>query len=255
MDIRGVDSMKEYFESNSFDGIIHLAAVSRVAVAEENKLECVETNLLGTKNIINSAVNNPDTWIIYASSREIYGEPSTLPVKETDLPNPLNIYGESKLKAEEYIRRFVKKYVIFRFSNVYGNEFDLDSRVIPNFVKKAMNDEPLIIEGGDQIIDFTYIDDTVNSILRAIGLLEQGNITNDTIHLSPGKGNTLKTLITHIELLLEKSVNVIIKDKRDYDVVKFIGDPTHRINILGNVKFKSLYEGLEVYIEKLRKLK
>lgn len=250
LDIRSADSVKKYFESHVFNGVIHLAAVSRVAVAETDKLNCVETNFLGTENIVKSI--DPNTWIIFASSREVYGEPETLPVRETDLPNPMNIYGESKLKAEECIRKFVKKYVIFRFSNVYGNEFDLDGRVIPNFVKKAMNNEPVVIEGGDQIIDFTYIDDTVNSILKAVSLLQSDEVTNDTIHLSPGKGNSLRTLITHIELLLDKNVNVIIKEKRNYDVVKFIGDPEHRISVLGNIKYKSLYEGLEIYVEKLK---
>jgi nucleoside-diphosphate-sugar epimerase len=251
LDIRNSVCLNDYFTKFKFDGVIHLAAVSRVAEAENRKEDCVGINLRGTKYIVDN-LKNTKTWLIYASSREVYGEPEVLPVKETDSKIPVNIYGKCKLESENYIKDNLNRYVIFRFSNVYGNNFDLKDRVIPLFLRKAMNDEPLVIEGGEQVIDFTYIDDTVKSILKAAELLHIGAIDNDTIHLSPGRGNTLKTLITHIELLLDKNTNTIIKEKRDYDVVKFIGDPQHRIEVLGDMKFKSLYEGLEIYVENLK---
>lgn len=243
--------MKEYFESNSFDGVIHLAAVSRVAVAENDKLNCVETNYLGTKNIVNSIMNQPNTWIIFSSSREVYGEPGNLPVKETDPKNPINIYGRSKLQSEEYIQNSMNKYLIFRFSNVYGNEFDLDNRVLPLFVNKSIKDEVITIEGGEQVIDFTYIDDVVASIITSIKLLNSGLITKDIIHLCPGEGNSLQSVVRFLGEYLEKGIKVEVTDKRSYDVVKFIGNPEHRIKILGDREFKSLKEGLIIYINRM----
>lgn len=256
LDIRRADSVKKYIESHQFDGVIHLAAVSRVAVAENDKLNCVETNYLGTKNIVNSIVSyHPNTWIIFASSREVYGEPINLPVKETDLKNPINIYGKSKLQSEEYIQNNMNKYLIFRFSNVFGNEFDLDNRVLPLFVKKSLRDEVITIEGGEQVIDFTYIDDVVTSIITSIKLLNSGLITKDIIHLCPGEGNSLQSVVRFLGEYLEKEIKVEVADKRSYDVVRFVGDTQHRKEILGDLEFKTLFEGLAMYIERLRKLK
>ena len=251
LDIRNEFSLSNYFTKNKFDGVIHLAAISRVADAQIQEENCIKTNLYGTQYIVNS-LKNTNTWFIYASSREVYGEPIVLPVKETDPTHPINIYGRCKLESENYVKKNLKRYVIFRFSNVYGNNYDLPDRVIPLFTRKAINGESLVIEGGDQVIDFTYIDDTINSILKVIELLNDDKLTQDTIHLCPGRGNSLKTLITQLELLLDRRLSSIIEKKRDYDVVKFIGDPTHRIEVLGNTKFKTLYEGLEMYIEKYK---
>lgn len=251
LDLRDNNAVKTYFSSNRFDGVIHLAAISRVATAELEKEVCIETNLQATKNIVNQLSYTPNTWLIYASSREVYGEPENLPVKESDPKHPINIYGECKLQSEYYIQQNVNKYIIFRFSNVYGNEFDIKERVIPNFVEKAINDEPLIIEGGDQVIDFTYINDVIFSIISGIGGLNRGNINKDIIHLSPGVGNSIQTVIDIIEEYLGKKVNVQVTDKRDYDVVKFIGDPEHRKQILGEREFKPLKDGLGIYISKI----
>lgn len=249
LDLRDRNKVENYFKENQFDGVIHLAAVSRVAIAENDRDNCIQTNLQATKNIVDQLPQN--TWIIFSSSREVYGEPDNLPVKETDQKNPINIYGKCKLQSEEYVQSNMNKYLIFRFSNVYGNEFDLDNRVLPLFVNKSIKDEVITIEGGEQVIDFTYIDDVVTSIITSIKLLNSGLVTKDIIHLCPGEGNSLQSVIKFLEEYLEKEIKVEVTDKRDYDVVKFIGNPEHRIKILGDREFKSLKEGLIIYINRM----
>ena len=249
LDLRDKNKVENYFKENQFDGVIHLAAVSRVAVAENDSDNCIQTNFLATKNIVDQLPQN--TWIIFSSSREVYGEPDNLPVKETDPKNPINIYGKCKLQSEEYVQNNMNKYLIFRFSNVYGNEFDLDNRVLPLFVNKSIKNEVITIEGGEQVIDFTYIDDVVTSIITSIKLLNSGLMTKDIIHLCPGEGNSLQSVVRFLGEYLEKGIKVEVTDKRDYDVVKFIGNPEHRIKILGDREFKSLKEGLIIYINRM----
>lgn len=58
--------------------------------------------------------------------------------------------------------------VILRFSNVYGNERDILDRVIPKFILSALNKEKIEIHGGNQVFDFTHIDDTVNGIMKTV---------------------------------------------------------------------------------------
>ena len=158
LDIRNEDSIKSYVAENNFDGIIHLAAVSRVVDAENDKKNCIATNYKGTKYISEAAKENPRTWMMFASSREVYGEQEIFPVSENAELLPYNVYGFYKLEAERAVRANVKKNCVLRFSNVYGNEYDIPGRVIPKFVKTAVEGGELALEGGKQIIDFTYAD-------------------------------------------------------------------------------------------------
>jgi nucleoside-diphosphate-sugar epimerase len=187
--------------------------------------------------------------LIFASSREVYGEPIELPVKETFEKNYVNVYGKSKLEGENLFTNYAKKNnnncLVLRFANVYGNEFDIFDRVIPRFIKAIAFEEQLLIEGGGQIIDFTHIDDTVNTIYKAIEFIKDKQNVIDDFHILPGIGWSLHDLIKYIENILGKDAKVKINTKRNYDVEKFIGDPTKIKNILKSDNFMSLEEGLK----------
>lgn len=245
LDIRDEKAVGRYFSENEFDGVVHLAAVSRVIDAENNPEKCVATNYNGMLHVVECVAKHPKTWFVFGSSREVYGEQSVFPVLESAEKKPLNIYGDYKLKGERMVEQMPNPYCILRFSNVYGNLYDIQDRVIPLFVRKALQNEPLILEGGAQIIDFTHISDTVACVVRTIELLQKGIMTNESIHISPGIGNKLTELIECIEQTLNKPVNVIYEDKRDYDVQRFIGDPSKRITLLGERNFISLAEGVK----------
>lgn len=249
LDIRQEAAVKKYFTKQSFNGIIHLAAVSRVVDAENDKQNCIATNYLGTKSILEN-IKDKNTWIIFASSREIYGESKQLPISENADKLPINIYGFYKLKGEELVKNYIQKYIILRFSNVYGNRYDIPNRVIPNFVQNAIKGKPIVLEGGEQVIDFTFIDDTINSIIKCMEKLESGKIIREEFHILPGKGNKLTDII---DILKEYNFKFSVqrRQKRNYDVEKFIGNPEKRISILGNQKFLNLREGLSKLIAEL----
>ncbi len=251
VDIRDKTAVNTYFAKSQFDGVVHLAAVSRVVDAENDKDNCIATNLYGSKYVVDNVAKQPNTWLLFGSSREVYGEQKVFPVKESAKKRPINIYGKCKLKGELLVKEMICNYAILRFSNVYGNRYDICGRVIPAFVKQAINNETLYLEGGNQIIDFTYIDDTVSSIIRTVDLLQNKKIQAEEIHISPGIGDKITDIILYLEKLLNKTIKVVVCEKRIYDVECFIGDSSHRISVLGNVKFVNLYEGLKLYFPKL----
>ena len=243
------------FNENEFDGIIHLAAVSRVVVAQTNPDECIRTNIEGTKSLLQALTNISNKnkpWLIFGSSREVYGEPKKLPVKESFEKKFVNIYGDSKIQGENLFTSFAKAHgnncLILRFANVYGNQYDLFDRVIPRFIYAIKNNKPLTIEGGGQIIDFTYIDDTIDTIIKAIVYMENNRDIIDDFHILPGVGWSLYQLISYIEKILGKKAIIHINDKRDYDVEKFIGDTDKMKTILKSKKFLTLEEGLMLAI-------
>ncbi|TLZ86243.1 MAG: NAD-dependent epimerase/dehydratase family protein, partial [Methanobacteriota archaeon] len=157
------------------DAVFHFAAVSRVAWGQLDPYTCWRTNQLGTLNVLEACRKAKTSPVLfYASSREVYGEPKYFPVDEAHPKAPLSIYGMTKLCAERACRSYADpslsrpiKSVIFRFSNVYGSERDLPERVIPKFMRKALRGEDITLYGGEQVLDFTFIDDTIQGILRA----------------------------------------------------------------------------------------
>src|SRR3989442_2984091 len=90
--------------------------------------------------------------------------------------------------------------VIFRFSNVYGSERDLPERVIPKFMTKALRGEDITLYGGDQVLDFTYIDDTISGILKAFAscLDRASGGSGQEFHCVTGRGVSLLNLATMI---------------------------------------------------------
>jgi len=256
-DTNNTKLLMKIFNENIIDGIIHLGAVSRVVVAQNNPDECIRTNINGTQSLLRAlenSLNKSKPWLIFGSSREVYGEPKELPVEESFEKKFVNIYGDSKIQGENLFASFAKENgnncLILRFANVYGNQYDLFDRVIPRFIKAIASNEKLTIEGGGQIIDFTHIDDTVDTIIKAINYLENGNNIMDNFHILPGVGWSLFQLIKYIETYLDKKAVVKINRKRDYDVEKFIGNPKKIRTLLKSRDFLSLEDGLKLSITK-----
>lgn len=248
VDIRDEEKIKSYIRKNRFDGVVHFAAVSRVAVAEEDKKNCIETNYKGTKYIVEAVSENPDSWLIFGSSREVYGEQKKFPVSENAELLPLNIYGFCKLEGERIVRENIKKHFILRFSNVYGNEYDIPERVIPKFTAAALNGGELVLEGGEQIIDFTHIDDTVFAIIRCMSALEKNENVQETMNILPGTGRKITDII---DILHNNGLNFSVKRNapRSYDVQKFIGDPKKCREFLKGISFTDLETGIRKLIE------
>lgn len=245
LDIRDNAAIVNLIAKGKYDCIIHLAAISRVVDGEKDKPNCIQTNYVGTRNIIDAVAKySPTTHVIFASSREVYGEQKNLPVSENAELLPINVYGFYKLLAEQYIRATLSNYTILRLCNVYGSTNDLPGRVIPNFVRRAITGETMTIEGGSQMIDFTHIKDTVWAFGRCIELISAGTVNKETITISPGEGHTLQEVVEILSSELGRSLNVRVTPERNYDVQRFVGNRSHRVKLLGDRRFLSLPEGI-----------
>ncbi len=241
LDTRNKEELFSFLQENHFSGVLHLAAVSRVIWAENNPQMCKDININGTQNLLEGLERTgQNPWFIFGSSREVYGEPDSTPVDESYPKTPINIYGETKLAGEEMVKDWSSRTgnpsVVLRFSNVYGNEKDILDRVIPRFVLKALRKQPLEIHGGNQLIDFTHISDTVEGIFNAIAYLENGCCLHEHFHLLTGKGTTLQEVSEIISAHIGQEVQTIKKEGRNYDVDRFVGEPSKALN---KIKFKA----------------
>jgi UDP-glucose 4-epimerase len=193
-DVRDLDSVKKAIEGK--DAVFHFAAVSRVEWGQQDPFNCWQTNVMGTVNVLEAsrkARSKPNVY--YASSREVYGDPQYFPVDEAHPKNPKSVYGSGKLCAENACQSYYSmlgvNVVVFRFSNVYGSERDRLERVIPKFMIKALRGEDISLNGGDQILDFTFIDDTVSGIVKAY---EANGFYGDNFHFVTGRGVSVRDL-------------------------------------------------------------
>jgi len=243
------------------DGIIHLAAVSRVITAQQQPHECIATNIGGVANVLEASrtIGKNPPWIIFGSSREVFGEPSSLPVFEDSPKIPINIYGLSKITGEKlcetYARYYDLKIRILRFSNVYTNINDHLDRVIPRFILQALKNEDLCINGtGEEQFDFTYISDTVEGIWGCIKELEKSPTPIDDFNLSIGTPISLKELA---EIIIDKAGSkskIKFKESRNYDVNHFYASPKKAKKNLGFSPSISIEKGIELAIQDLQKL-
>jgi len=103
-------------------GIVALAAVSRVAWGERAPDRCWATNVDALAALLAAAAGSPRRpWIVFASSREVYGQPEALPASEDTPRRPVNIYGRSKAEGERLVADSGLNHAIVRLSNVYGS--------------------------------------------------------------------------------------------------------------------------------------
>ena len=230
------------------DGIIHLAAISRVSWGERDPALCMEVNAQGTANILDAANRcGARPWIIVASSREVYGEPAGLPVTEDAPRVPYNTYGHSKLETENLVEELAGglRTAILRFANVYGSVNDHADRVVPAFVKAALQGNPLHVHGADNAFDFTHICDITRGIEIVAGRLIDGAPGLPVMHFASGEATTLGNLAKLAVAVTGSSSPVHLESTKDKFVSKFVGDPARAAHQIGFTCRIGLEAGLQ----------
>ena len=251
-----LDANLLFSEMEHVDGVVHLAAVSRVIDGEKKPKLCWKTNVEGTRNVAEAALaSSKQPWVIYASSREVYGEQKELPVKESAPLRPVNIYGESKLEAENMIALAQAKGLtasIVRFSNVFGSVNDHPDRVVPAFCRAAAEGSNLRVDGSNNMFDFTYLEDVVQGVISLIRLLTRTKESLPPIHLTSGTGVTLGEIAQIAQEASYYPISIIEKPSRSFDVSRFYGDTSRAKAILNWQARVPVQEGMHRLINQFR---
>ncbi len=238
-----------------FDGIVHLAGMTRVKWGKEDPARCHIENAALTERLTAACAAAPNPpWLIYASSREVYGEPVTLPVIDDAPVVPINAYGRSKAAAEEAVAtagREGLRTAILRFSTVYGGVGDHADRLFPAFMQRALTGTALTLNGSDTMLDPTWIDDVVEAILAVAVRLADGAVPDGPILLSGGTGACLADIAQQILRATNSRSAITEHAPRDYDTHRFVGDPARARAWLGWRASTPLDEGVRRYAARL----
>lgn len=187
-----------------FDHIYHLASPASPPRYQAHPLETIHVNTIGTENVLKLA-QEQQAKILFASTSEVYGDPTVHPQPETYWGNvnsfgPRSCYDEAKRCGEaicySYIDKFKVDVKIVRIFNTYGPHMDpQDGRVISNFINQAIKNEPITIYGdGSQTRSFCFVDDLV----RGLTTFMQSDVSAEIINL----GNpTEKTVLETAEII------------------------------------------------------
>ncbi len=160
LDITSQSAVNTFFTNHSFDYCINCAAYTAVDLAETNRGEAYLINAEAVKNLAEACLET-DCVLIHISTDFVFDGTKTTPYTENDEPNPINVYGASKLKGEEYVQQILTEYFIIRTSWVY-------SEYGHNFVKTMLrlgSEREEISVVDDQIGSPTYAGDLASLIL------------------------------------------------------------------------------------------
>lgn len=217
-------------------GVVHLAAVSRVIDGERDPDRCWTTNVTATRQLLEAALAAPlRPWVIYASSREVYGQQETLPVGEDAPFLPMNAYAHTKVTAEGLVgkaREAGLPAAIIRFSNVYGRVEDYPDRVAPAFAAAAAEGGRLRVDGSGHGFDFTHIDDVGEAVVLVIEVLAAGERL-PPLHLVSGRRTTLGELAALAVSHGRPGCRIVEAPPRSFDVRDFYGDPRRAEAVIG----------------------
>lgn len=224
LDIRNIEGLRKNIKN--IDYIFHLAAFVSVPESVEKRCETFEINVQGTRNILDFAKEIGVKKVVVPSSAAVYGDDPELPKTENSQLVPLSPYAESKIMGE----RLIKEYKVdietaaLRFFNVYGPNQNLDSQyaaAIPIFIKKALDDEDLIIYGdGEQTRDFIYIIDVCEAFLLTLNT----ELNGDIINIASGKETSINELAKKIIELTNSKSKIKHKDPRAGDILRSVAD-------------------------------
>ena len=234
------------------DLVVHLAANAKVHELVQHPHRAME-NIALTFNVLEYCRHN-QLPLIFSSSREVYGDIHRYITGEqhADFSFTESPYSASKVAGEalvySYARCYGLRYLVFRFSNVYGrydNDVGRMERVIPLFIQAMRQGQPVTVYGSEKMLDFTYIDDCVDGIVAGIERLLSGQVTNQTINLAYGQGNTLVRMAELIAEALHVPARINIEpSKRVGEVTRYVADISKAVELLDYQPRVPLGEGI-----------
>lgn len=240
------------------DVVVHLAANAKVHELVTHPHRALE-NITTLFNVLEYC-RHQQVPIIFASSREVYGDIQRYLTDEqtADFAYTESPYSASKIAGESFVYSYARcyglRYIVFRFSNVYGrydNDIERMERVIPLFIRELSAGRPVTVFGRDKTLDFTHVDDCVSGIMRGIDRLYTHTIDASTINLAFGQGNTLVTMarlvaqslgIAHPDIRIEES-------KRVGEVTYYIADLRRAQELLDYTPRIDLAQGIAMAVE------
>ncbi|WP_435924553.1 UDP-glucose 4-epimerase GalE [Paenibacillus sp. DYY-L-2] len=251
-DLRDKELLAKLFAENEIEAVIHFAANSLVGESMKDPVKYYDNNVYGTLCLLEAMNAANVRKIVFSSTAATYGEPEKVPIEETDITNPTNVYGETKLMMERMMAWFDKvlgiKYVALRYFNAagahesgkIGEDHNPESHLIPLILQTALGQRPSISVFGDDyntpdgtcVRDYIHVGDLADAHLRAVDYLLGGG-ESDVFNLGNGQGFSVKEVIAKVKEVTGRDFPVVVSPRRDGDPAVLIASSDKARSVLG----------------------
>lgn len=206
-DIRDKNFIEKNFKKKNF--IFHLAALIGIPHSYESYYSYLDTNVLGTLNILDH-VRKTDSFLVHTSTSEVYGSAQYFPMDEKHPINAQSPYAATKVAADQLSMSFQRSYGLpittIRPFNTFGPR-QSNRAIIPTIINQAISGSKFINLGNiNTTRDLTYVSDTVDGFIRCIA--NSNKIIGDTINLGSGYDISIKNLAKRIIKIFDKNLKV-----------------------------------------------
>lgn len=249
LDIADARAVSWIFDSYRPDAVIHLASFPRQKVVNANPALGARVMSEGLLNLLEASMKYQCSRFLYTSSSMVYGDFKDY-VKEDAECRPQGQYGIMKLAGEWLIRDYQRRgidHTIFRPSAVYG-PLDVEDRVISKFLLTAMRGQALKVNGVNETLDFTYVDDAAEGIVSA---LFSENTKNKTYNITKSHSKTLLAAAELAVKLAGKGTIEVREKDADFPSRGALDISAARKDFNFNPKV-DIDEGFEIYYQWLK---
>lgn len=254
-DLRDLPALQQ--AAKGVDFIFHLGALIAIPYSYLHPAEVVETNVLGTLNVLLAARELGTARVIHTSTSEVYGTALRVPIDESHPLQGQSPYSASKIGADKLAESFHCSYglpvVTVRPFNTYGPRQSARA-VIPTIISQALTRGELHLGNLETRRDFTFVSDTVSGFLRAA---EANGVEGQTFNLGTGREVTVGELVLLVGRILGRELPVVQENARlrpeKSEVMRLLSDNRKAKAQLGWQPAVDLEEGLTQTVEWIRR--
>ncbi len=254
-DLRDLPAIQQ--AAKGIETIFHLGALIAIPYSYMHPAEVVETNVMGTLNVLLASRELGTAKVIHTSTSEVYGTALRVPIDEGHPLQGQSPYSASKIGADKLAESFYCAYglpvVTVRPFNTYGPRQSARA-VIPTIISQALTRSELHLGSLDTRRDFTYVSDTVAGFLRAA---ETEGVEGETFNLVTGSEVTVGELVQIVSRLLGHELSVVQDEARlrpeKSEVLRLLSDNRKAKARLGWQPQVSLEQGLSMTVEWIRR--
>lgn len=211
-DLRDQDAVRKAIKN--MDIIFHLGSLIAIPYSYLHPMEVIDTNIIGTTNILIAAKDNNVEKIIHTSTSEVYGTAKYVPIDEKHPLQGQSPYSASKIGADMIATSFYKSYdlpiAIIRPFNTYGTRQSTRA-IIPTIITQALTKKVIQIGSLNPTRDFTFISDTIEGFIR---VAEEKKSIGEVINIGSGFEISISDLVEKILKLSQSKAKIQIDKKR-----------------------------------------
>ncbi|MBW2045277.1 MAG: SDR family NAD(P)-dependent oxidoreductase [Deltaproteobacteria bacterium] len=250
-DLRDPETLRDVMKD--IDIVFHLGALIAIPYSYIRPREAIETNVMGTLNVLNAAKAINVKKVIHTSTSEVYGTAQYVPINEKHPLQGQSPYSASKIGADKIAESFYKSYGLpiatIRPFNTYGPRQSARA-VIPTIISQALSNDKIYLGSVHPTRDLTYVEDTVSGFIR---IADSENSVGEVINIGSNFNISIGELADKIISIIGKDVEIISDPKRirpqDSEVERLLADNSKAEELIGWKPMVSLDEGLKRTIE------